>query len=225
LRDTFNFAGMRILEFEFTDGDIQNRLGIRKSATPSAELSLESLRINARSPSPFPMCSLSQHESLFPENRIVYTATHDNDTIVGWWQSLSEDEKRGIWRFITQESPTKGYSNLHWYFCNHALSTNAASVILPLQDVLGLDRSARMNVPGQGEGNWGWRLKPGLLESRSGQLIASSLRRLTILHGRLRGPRLWLDPTVITPSDRSEKVHVLEKVSPIDKSPKSPRSP
>jgi len=191
---------MRILEFEFTDGDVQNRMGIRKPTTvvtPSGELNIDSLTLLSRPASPRPAYTLTQHEATFPVNRIVYTATHDNDTIVGWWQTLSEPEKQGIWRFMTQDMPVKGYANLHWYFVRHALSTNATTVILPLQDVLGLDTSARMNVPGQGEGNWGWRCKPSVLETKQGQLIASSLRQLTVMHGRLQGPRIWMDPTVV----------------------------
>jgi len=77
-----------------------------------------------------------------PENKIVYTGTHDNQTLLGWCA-----EKYG-------EQNAKEYSQK---LIKSAMLTNSDVVILPLQDVFGLDDSARMNVPGVAIGNWKWQ--------------------------------------------------------------------
>ncbi len=64
------------------------------------------------------------------------------------------------------------------------MNSAAETVIFPVQDVLGLDNRARMNVPGVAEGNWGWRLPPGALKPAH----AKELRRMAELSGRARAP-------------------------------------
>jgi len=87
---------------------------------------------------------LENHE----EHALVYTGTHDLDTALGWWRSLSAAEQRA-----TGLDP----GNPAWSLVDLALSSRARLAIVPLQDVLGLGSEARMNVPGRTGGNWRWR--------------------------------------------------------------------
>jgi 4-alpha-glucanotransferase len=91
---------------------------------------------------------------------VVYTGTHDNDTTVGWWESLAEQDR--AWSELDPADPA-------WSLIGHAWESPAALAIAPLQDVLSLGNGARMNLPGTDEGNWEWRyaardLTPALAE-------------------------------------------------------------
>ncbi len=85
-------------------------------------------------------------------NSIVYTGTHDNNTTVGWINSLNEDQKQKVLRYLEDAAKP-----LHWEIIKLAFSSVADCVIIPLQDFLGLDEEHRMNIPGTAEGNWTWR--------------------------------------------------------------------
>jgi 4-alpha-glucanotransferase len=106
------------------------------------------------------------------ENAVVYTGTHDNDTAVGWWESLSP---------LEQADTGLDPSEPHWSLIELAFSSRAGLAIVPAQDVLGLGSEARMNRPGSGHGNWAWRLENGSLTDE----LAVRLRRLAEETGRL----------------------------------------
>jgi 4-alpha-glucanotransferase len=89
---------------------------------------------------------LENHE----QNGVVYTGTHDLDTALGWWRSLSEEQQRASG--LDAEEP-------HWSLIDLTLRSRAKLAIVPLQDVLGLGSEARMNVPGRARGNWRWRFR------------------------------------------------------------------
>jgi|HubBroStandDraft_6_1064221.scaffolds.fasta_scaffold87944_2 4-alpha-glucanotransferase len=90
---------------------------------------------------------------------VVYTGTHDNDTVVGWWNtSASEEEKVLASSYLGIEE-----DGVHWAFIRAALTSVANLAIIPAQDVLGLDSSARMNVPSETVGSWTWRLRADAL--------------------------------------------------------------
>lgn len=104
----------------------------------------------------------------FEPNTVVYTGTHDNDTLVGWWKSGATDgERRAVRAYLGE--PADG---IHWAFIRAAAASVAELCVVPVQDVLGLDSSARMNVPSRSEGNWGWRLSPGALTADLAQKLA-----------------------------------------------------
>lgn len=95
---------------------------------------------------------------------VAYTGTHDNDTVQGWWQRHSEDGEKQRQYAAEQEYAARymrisNSQEAHWKFIEAVESSVANTAIVPLQDVLGLDNSARMNVPGVAEGNWSWRVE------------------------------------------------------------------
>ena len=104
----------------------------------------------------------------FEANTVVYTGTHDNDTLVGWWNSAASDaERRAVLAYLGQPS-----DGVHWAFIRAAVDSVAELCVVPAQDVLGLDSSARMNVPSRPDGNWTWRLSPGALTPALAQKLA-----------------------------------------------------
>ena len=103
----------------------------------------------------------------YDPNTVVYTGTHDNDTTMGWWHSAQSHEKRAASAAFGADD-----RNVHWAFIRAAEGSNATLCIIPLQDVFGLDSSARMNTPSLSDGNWGWRYRSGLLNKESAQLLA-----------------------------------------------------
>jgi 4-alpha-glucanotransferase len=116
----------------------------------------------------------------YPRDRVVYTGTHDNDTTMGWWNSgagdstRSDDDVKREHEFAKQYLGCDG-SEMNWTLIRTALSSVANTVLIPLQDVLGLGSEARMNLPGRQGGNWQWRfswdeLTPALLQ-RLGTLV------------------------------------------------------
>ena len=108
---------------------------------------------------------------------VAYTGTHDNDTSVGWLGKLEPKAYQSVLDYVGGDG-----AEAHWDLMRCILTSVADLAIFPIQDVLGLGSEHRMNTPGSGEGNWGWRLEEGALDSRT----ARRLRRLTVLTGRRR---------------------------------------
>jgi 4-alpha-glucanotransferase len=109
--------------------------------------------------------------------KVIYTGTHDNDTVVGWWNSgAAEHERRNAEAYL-------GCSNdgIHWCFIRAAQCSPASLCIIPLQDVLGLGSEARMNTPSVYGGNWRWRFNFSQLSKD----LAAKLALLTEISDRL----------------------------------------
>ncbi len=85
-------------------------------------------------------------------NTVVYTGTHDNDTTLGWFQSQEPGMQQHILHTLQIDDP----SQVAEAMIHTALQTQASLAVIPLQDFLGLDSSARMNTPGTIDGNWQW---------------------------------------------------------------------
>ena len=125
----------------------------------------------------------------YPRDLVVYTGTHDNDTIVGWWTSGVGDSTRKPQevererRFCLKYLGTDG-KEIHWTFIRTLLMSVADTAIVPLQDVLGLGSEARMNLPGRPGGNWRWRYTPGQITDA----IRERLREMTKIYGRAPRP-------------------------------------
>ena len=111
--------------------------------------------------------------SNFEPRTVVYTGTHDNDTTLGWYLSLTEEQRAIVDRYREGEDPA-------WDFIRMAWASVADTAICPLQDVIGLGSEARMNHPGIPSGNWRWRFRwKGLrpdLPSRLRELTECCLR-------------------------------------------------
>jgi 4-alpha-glucanotransferase len=116
---------------------------------------------------------------------VVYTGTHDHDTAVGWWRSLSEGERRATG--LRDAEP-------HWELVELALSSRARLAVLPLQDVLGLGSEARLNTPGTERGNWGWRLPPGALTPELARRLRDACEQARRLPPRHRAPTSRASP-------------------------------
>lgn len=92
----------------------------------------------------------------YVQNCLVYTGTHDNNTTRGWFEhDAREEEKINVAAYLSKTVSSK---TIHWDLVRLAMSSAADVAILPVQDVLGLGKQARMNVPGTLRGNWRWRL-------------------------------------------------------------------
>jgi len=115
---------------------------------------------------------------MFEPNCIAYTGTHDNNTIRGWFEKEARpEEKRRLFRYLGRTLETE---ELHWELIRLALMSVAKTVILPMQDILGLGEDARMNRPATVSGNWEWRLLPGQITAE----VGSKLLEMTEVYGR-----------------------------------------
>lgn len=122
------------------------------------------------------------------KNAVVYTSTHDNAPIVAWYRGDADGTRREEEARADRERVHAylGYvpapHDVHWALNRLAMATAADTVIMLVQDVLGLGAESRINTPGKSEGNWGFRLLPGQLDGGS----LDTLRELTRIYGRLR---------------------------------------
>jgi len=85
-------------------------------------------------------------------NTVAYTGTHDNDTTLGWWSTLSDKEKIFAQQYLNSDG-----QDIQWDMMRVLSGSVANTVIFPMQDVLGLSGEHRMNFPGHPAGNWKWR--------------------------------------------------------------------
>jgi len=100
--------------------------------------------------------------------KVIYTGTHDNDTVVGWWHSgAAEHERRNAEAYLGRCD-----DGIHWSFIRGALCSPASLSIVPLQDVLGLGSEARMNTPSLHGGNWRWRFDPAQVRPETAEKLA-----------------------------------------------------
>jgi len=154
LRDRLGYPGMRVLQFAFGDD-------------PKAR-------------------DYQPHN--YPRECVVYTGTHDNDTALGWFQSAAgEGTTRDQGSIDRERNFALKYMNsdgreVHWDLIRLALASVAKTAVFPMQDVLGLGSSARMNLPGTSENNWRWRFRWEMLTPQ----IESRLTDLTNLYERAK---------------------------------------
>ena len=111
-------------------------------------------------------------------NMVVYTGTHDNDTTAGWYAATTPRERRYVRAYAhsTRTDPAA----VAWDLVRVAQASVAQTAVIPMQDLLRLGSTARMNVPGRPGGNWQWRFQPGELTED----LAARVLRLTSLYGR-----------------------------------------
>jgi len=115
-------------------------------------------------------------------NTVVYTGTHDNPTTRGWFGKLPEYQRQNMWNYLKR--PAGDSSEAAPALMRLAWSSSAALAMAPLQDLLNLGEEARMNVPGQAQGNWAWRCTEDLLSTPAFEGLrdlTKSTRRLAVV--------------------------------------------
>jgi len=155
LRDRFGLPGMRILQFGFSHAAAEEK----------------------------------HLPHRFVPHCVVYTGTHDNDTARGWLTSRDVQTTQSLGEIQAERDYALRYlgttgEQFHWDLIRLAFGSVADIAIIPMQDILGLDSSARMNVPGKAEGNWGWRFRSVQLTPE----IKRHLAEVTAVFGRWNGP-------------------------------------
>ena len=153
LRDALELPGMRVLQFGYDD-----------------------IEDNYHRP------------EAYPEHSVAYTGTHDNDTVLSWYGGRGKngsavDESNGQ-EASTASAPLPDSDNpdgMHWVLIGMVLDSASDTSIIPLQDILGLGTEARMNTPGEADGNWDWRCQLTAFSAEN----ARRLRKLTESSGRI----------------------------------------
>ena len=160
LRDEFSLPGMRVLQFAFgSESGADKHLPCR-----------------------------------FLPHCVAYTGTHDNDTTKGWFTSTDVATTQSWEEIQAERAYARRYIDtdgreIHWDMIRLAFSSVADTAVIPLQDILGFDNRARMNLPGKAEGNWKWRFQKGQLDRQALDRYAE----LTALYSRWNGtpPAEW----------------------------------
>lgn len=122
------------------------------------------------------------HREWSEEHQLIYTGTHDNQTVQGWYAGLSAGDRRLLRKKLAKYGPAK--ERAYHLVLRYVLESKAALAVVPLADILGLDDKARLNTPGTvGSPNWQWRLTGwrGLRDKQG------FLRELVIRSGRMQG--------------------------------------
>jgi 4-alpha-glucanotransferase len=114
----------------------------------------------------------------YNSNFVCYTGTHDNDTVVSWWENLDHNQQKMILDYV---GPVLE-QDVHWTLIRLAMSSIAGTVVIPMQDLLGLGAEARMNVPGRVAGNWSWRYESKAITTE----LSHKLKAITTVFGRGR---------------------------------------
>ncbi len=111
----------------------------------------------------------------YPRNCIVYTGTHDNDTVVGWYEKTTEANRQKLRDYLDVNG-----EHVHAALIKAAWRSVANIAITPMQDLLGMGTQARMNTPGLASGNWQWRVGAESINDN----LAGALKHITHLYDR-----------------------------------------
>lgn len=114
----------------------------------------------------------------YDRNCVVYTGTHDNDTLRGWYDVVSEEDREMALQYLNNRHTPE--NEIHWDYICMAMRSVADTCIIPVQDFLGLGSEARINTPSTVGGNWCWRMEPGAFTEELTEKVYS----LTKLCGR-----------------------------------------
>ena len=114
----------------------------------------------------------------YTKNCVVYTGTHDNDTLQGWYKAINEEDREFTIEYLDNKATP--IEEIHWDFIRLALSTVADTCVIAAQDYLGLGSEARINTPSSIGGNWVWRVKKGEFTKELSQKIL----KLSKIYGR-----------------------------------------
>ncbi|MCH5340152.1 MAG: 4-alpha-glucanotransferase [Acetatifactor sp.] len=115
----------------------------------------------------------------YPQNCVVYTGTHDNDTTLGWYRTLNRQDKKFCEEYLNISRSRR--KEAHWELVRAAYASVANLAVIPMQDLLGLGAEARINTPSTLGDNWKWRMKQGAFTEE----LAEKMRNMAKLYGRL----------------------------------------
>ena len=115
----------------------------------------------------------------YERNCVVYTGTHDNDTILGWYYVMSEEDREFSKEYMGNAKSTD--EELPWDFIRMSMESVANLAVTPMQEFLGLGTEARINYPSTLGNNWKWRLLPGQFTPE----LAKRIHRLTQITARI----------------------------------------
>ena len=111
------------------------------------------------------------------KNQIAYLGTHDNDTAIGYYEMIDEEERE----YITNYMKLDIKESINWGMIRGLMQSIANTTIIQVQDLIGLGNKARINIPGIPEGNWVWQMKANVLNED----IRDRLYKLTKLYSRV----------------------------------------
>lgn len=114
----------------------------------------------------------------YPENCVAYTGTHDNETIVGWWKSITADERKLARDYLCDHATPE--EELYKCFISLIMRSAARVCVIPMQDYMGLDNRFRMNKPSTVGTNWKWRIKKRDLTKK----LQKEIYDVTLRYGR-----------------------------------------
>lgn len=117
----------------------------------------------------------------YDRNSVVYTGTHDNDTTLSWYHTIKASDRRFASEYLNIPKDVPG-SEIPWYFIRSAFASVSDTAVIPMQDILSLPNSARMNYPSTLGNNWKWRMKEGAFKPS----LRRKLLKLTTIYGRLQ---------------------------------------
>lgn len=112
----------------------------------------------------------------FNKNCVCYTGTHDNETVRGWYENATEDERDHLRRYMGIDG-----HDIAWDMIRLSLASAANTAVSTMQDLMDLGNEARMNFPGKVGGYWRWRYQPYMLNDS----VKHRLLDLTRLYGRI----------------------------------------
>ncbi len=114
----------------------------------------------------------------YERNCVVYTGTHDNDTIRGWYECIEKEDRELALDYLNNRATEE--EDVHWDYIALAMRSVADTCIIPVQDYLGLGSEARINRPSTLGGNWTWRMKKDAFDDK----LTTKIERLTRICGR-----------------------------------------
>lgn len=114
----------------------------------------------------------------YSSNSVVYTGTHDNDTTMGWYQTVGEHDRSFAKKYLN----IKDDEDMVWNFIRAAIASVSDIAIIPMQDYLSLGSEARINVPSTLGNNWKWRMIKGQTDKE----LAEKICKMCKLYGRVR---------------------------------------
>ena len=154
LRDDFALPGMKVLQFAF-DANEAGSKGFTNEFLPH----------------------------MYNTNCVVYTGTHDNDTMQGWLNKASDAEKDIIGRYLSGGIKENTPSEEKFCEClvKEAIASVAKFAVIPMQDIFAIGDEGRMNIPSTTGGhNWQWRMTPEMFSTEK----ATWLKEMSVLYGR-----------------------------------------